>query len=77
MITRSLWSISSIVLLVQKFNRTTHLIYYDVTNFFFEIEHPDEDVINEDGVYDKRFKKNGRLQGEQEITYCTDGVVYG
>ena len=28
--------------LISKFNRTTNIIYYDVTNFFFEIEEPDE-----------------------------------
>ena len=28
--------------LISKFNRTTNVIYYDVTNFFFEIEEPDE-----------------------------------
>ena len=29
--------------LIDKFNRKTDIIYYDVTNFFFEIEDPDED----------------------------------
>lgn len=29
--------------LIDKFNRSTSIIYYDVTNFFFEIENPDED----------------------------------
>ena len=29
--------------LINKFNRTTNVIYYDVTNFFFEIEEPDEE----------------------------------
>ena len=29
--------------LISKFNRTTNVIYYDVTNFFFEIEEPDEE----------------------------------
>ena len=28
--------------LINKFNRTTNVIYYDVTNFFFETEEPDE-----------------------------------
>ena len=28
--------------LISKFNRTTNVIYYDVTNFFFETEEPDE-----------------------------------
>ncbi len=36
--------------LINKFNRTTNIIYYDVTNFFFEIEEPDEDGIRKMGV---------------------------
>ena len=32
--------------LISKFNRTTNVIYYDVTNFFFEIEEPDEEEDN-------------------------------
>lgn len=35
--------------LVRKAGRSPELIYYDVTNFYFEIEEPDEDVIDEDG----------------------------
>lgn len=30
--------------LITNFNRTTNIIYYDVTNFFFEIDNPDDDV---------------------------------
>ena len=29
--------------LIDKFNRKTDIIYYDVTNFFFELDDPDED----------------------------------
>lgn len=29
--------------LITNFNRTTNIIYYDVTNFFFEIDDPDDD----------------------------------
>lgn len=38
--------------LKSKFNRTTNVIYYDVTNFFFEIEEPDdgEDDLRKMGV---------------------------
>lgn len=43
--------------LISKFNRTTNVIYYDVTNFFFEIEEPDEDGIRKNGVC-----KEGRKQ---------------
>lgn len=38
--------------LISKFHRTTNVIYYDVTNFFFEIEEPDvgEDDLRKMGV---------------------------
>ena len=35
--------------LVRKAGRSPALIYYDVTNFYFEIEEPDEDVVDENG----------------------------
>lgn len=35
--------------LIKKFNRTTEVIYYDVTNFFFEIERPDNDITDDFG----------------------------
>ena len=31
--------------LVKKANRSPKVIYYDVTNFYFEIENPDEDIV--------------------------------
>ena len=40
--------------------RTTDNVFYDVTNFFFEIEHPDNDEIDEDGiVIEKGLRKMG------------------
>lgn len=45
--------------LIQNFGRTTNTIYYDVTNFFFEIEEADEDIENEDGTVDKGIRKFG------------------
>lgn len=44
----------------RKFNRKTDIIYYDVTNFYFEIEHPDDDMLDENGiVVDKGIRKMG------------------
>ena len=60
--------------LVQKFNRTTHLIYYDVTNFFFEIEHPDEDVINEDGSTTKGLRKMGVSKENRKLPIVQMGL---
>lgn len=45
--------------LISKFNRTTNVIYYDVTNFFFEIEEPDED---EDALRKMGVSKEHRKQ---------------
>ena len=46
--------------LVKKWNRNPEIIFYDVTNFFFETEDPDEDVIDNDGnVIEKGFRKMG------------------
>lgn len=44
----------------RKFNRRTDIIYYDVTNFYFEIENPDDDILDEDGsVLEKGQRKMG------------------
>jgi transposase len=45
--------------LITKFKRTTNVIYYDVTNFFFEIENPDED---EDSLRKMGVSKENRKQ---------------
>ena len=40
--------------------RNTGTVFYDVTNFFFEVEEPDEDMIDEDGnVIEKGLRKMG------------------
>jgi len=46
--------------LVKKSNRNTDIIFYDVTNFYYEIENPDEDELDEDGnVLEKGLRKMG------------------
>lgn len=46
--------------LERKFGRKTDVVYYDVTNFYFEIEDPDDDVIDEDdSVVEKGIRKMG------------------
>ena len=46
--------------LVKRWHRNPEIIYYDVTNFFFETEDPDEDVLDDDGnVIEKGFRKMG------------------
>lgn len=45
--------------LISKFNRTTNIVYYDVTNFFFETDEPDEgeDDLRKDGVCKEQRKQ--------------------
>ena len=46
--------------LVKKWHRNPEIIYYDVTNFFFETEDPDEDILDDEGnVIEKGFRKMG------------------
>lgn len=46
--------------LVKRWHRNPEIIYYDVTNFFFETEDPDEDILDDDGnVIEKGFRKIG------------------
>ena len=46
--------------LVKKWHRNPEIIFYDVTNFFFETEYPDEDIFDEDGnVIEKGIRKMG------------------
>ena len=33
----------------RKFSRKADVVYYDVTNFYFEIEDPDDDIVSDDG----------------------------
>ena len=40
--------------------RNTSTVFYDVTNFFFEVEEPDEDLLDEDGnLIEKGFRQMG------------------
>ena len=46
--------------LVKKAHRRPEIIYYDVTNFYFEIEEPDDDELDDDGdVVEKGLRKMG------------------
>lgn len=52
--------------LVKKAGRSPEVIYYDVTNFYFEIEDADDDVTNEDGeVLEKGKRKLGVSKEER------------
>ena len=54
--------------LVKKARRSPDIIYYDVTNFYFEIGEPDEDVLDEDGnILEKGQRKNGVCKEERKL----------
>ena len=46
--------------LVKKSNRNPEIIFYDVTNFYYEIEDPDDDILGDDGeILEKGLRKLG------------------
>ena len=46
--------------IVKKGDRNTDLIFYDVTNFYYETENPDADILDEDGeILEKGLRKMG------------------
>ena len=51
--------------LVKKAGRSPEIIYYDVTNFYFEIEEPDDDIVDEEG--------NIIQKGMREMGVCKEG----
>lgn len=61
--------------LVKKAHRSPEIIYYDVTNFFFEIEDPDEDILNDDGsVKEKGQRKMGVCKEERSLPIVQMGL---
>lgn len=59
--------------ITSSFNRTTNVIFYDVTNFFFEIEHPDTDS-EIDGETVKGLRKNGVSKEERKLPIVQMGL---
>ena len=52
--------------LVKKAGRSPQVIYYDVTNFYFEIEDADDDILDEDGnVLEKGLRRFGVCKEER------------
>ncbi len=61
--------------LVKKAQRSPQIIYYDVTNFYFEIEEPDEDILDEDGnVLEKGRRKMGVCKEERKLPILQMGL---
>lgn len=61
--------------LVKKAHRSPEIIYYDVTNFYFEIEAPDEDVLDGEGnVQEKGLRKLGVCKEERKLPIVQMGL---
>lgn len=61
--------------LVKKAHRSPEIIYYDVTNFYFEIEKPDDDQLDEQGeVVEKGFRKCGVCKEERKLPIVQMGL---
>ena len=61
--------------LVKKAHRSPEIIYYDVTNFYFEIEEPDEDTFDEDGnLIEKGQRKIGVCKEERKLPIVQMGL---
>lgn len=61
--------------LVKKAGRSPEAIYYDVTNFYFEIGSPDEDILDEDGnVLEKGKRKLGVCKEERKLPIVQMGL---
>ena len=61
--------------LVKKAKRSPEIIYYDVTNFYFEISDPDEDILDEDGnIIEKGQRKVGVCKEERKLPIVQMGL---
>lgn len=61
--------------LVKKAHRSPEIIYYDVTNFYFEIEESDEDTFDEEGnLIEKGQRKIGVSKEERKLPIVQMGL---
>jgi len=61
--------------LVKKAGRSPAVIYYDVTNFYFEIEDSDGDIVDENGdVVEKGLRKRGVSKEERKLPIVQMGL---
>lgn len=61
--------------LVKKAGRSPEIIYYDVTNFYFEIENPDDDILDGEGnVLGKGMRKMGVCKEERKLPIVQMGL---
>ena len=61
--------------LVKKAGRSPEIIYYDVTNFYFEIEEPDDDIPDDEGnIIRKGQRKFGVCKEERKLPIVQMGL---
>lgn len=61
--------------LVKKAQRSPEIIYYDVTNFYFEIGEPDDDILDEEGnMIEKGQRKMGVCKEERSLPIVQMGL---
>lgn len=60
--------------LKRSFSRTTDIIYYDVTNFYYEIANPDADSEDENGTVIKGMRKMGVCKEERKLPIVQMGL---
>ena len=60
--------------LIRSFHRTTNIVFYDVTNFYFEIEHPDDDEEDDEGNITKGLRKMGVSKEERRLPIVQMGL---
>lgn len=61
--------------LVKKAHRSPQIVYYDVTNFFFEIGAPDDDILDEEGnVLEKGLRKMGVCKEQRKLPIVQMGL---
>jgi transposase len=61
--------------LVKKAHRSPEIIYYDVTNFYYEIEDPDDDLYDEEGnVIEKGLRKMGVCKQDRKLPIVQMGL---
>ena len=61
--------------MTRKFGRTTQRIYYDVTNFFFEIEEPDGNKTLPDGTEEPGLRQKGVSKENRESPIVQMGLL--
>ena len=61
--------------MVKNYHRTTNKIYYDVTNFFFEINDPDKEIMLPDGTSELGLRQKGVCKEERKLPIVQMGLL--